>query len=74
MKYYSTAEAARVAGISLRSIYRAIAAGFLKTSCVVPGRKRPTYRILDTELARYLHEDVVPGPKSRQKNIPSRHL
>lgn len=65
-KTYSTSEAAKKIGISLRTVNRWLARGKIKPSVAVPmGGERTLWRWSEGDIAKARKIDSTPGPKPK---------
>lgn len=78
-EWLSINQAARVAGLSTKTIRRAIHKGDLRATPTVPNARRPTWRISRTDLDSFMNANAVASPvttASQQSNgkDKSRHF
>lgn len=61
-EWLSITQAARVAGLSTKTIRRAIHKGELRATPTVPNAHRPTWRIARADLDFFMNANAVAGP------------
>jgi len=61
-EWFSIAQAARITGLSTKTIRRAIRKGDLRATPTVPNARRPTWRIARTDLDAFMNANAVASP------------
>jgi excisionase family DNA binding protein len=70
-EWLSIAQAACVAGLSTKTIRRAIHKGDLRATPTVPNARRPTWRIARTDLDAFMNANAVASPAATASQHPN---